>query len=90
MTVGVQPEDRPLDAILADLRSRYVLRRPPLSRSLTPRLDSSSDEVRFRAANELYSFVRRHFPPLPDERASLFATTGSLIGVGWWVWTDSE
>ncbi|KAK4703758.1 serine/threonine-protein kinase mTOR, partial [Phenoliferia sp. Uapishka_3] len=38
MTAGVKPQDRPLDAILADLRNK-------------------SDEVRFRASNELYSYI---------------------------------
>ncbi|KAM0752153.1 FAT-domain-containing protein [Meredithblackwellia eburnea MCA 4105] len=38
MTAGPKPQDRPLDAILADLRNK-------------------SDEVRFRASNELYNYI---------------------------------
>ena len=64
MTAGVKPQDRPLDAILSDLRNKYALqalrcassgprsgadeRSPPLSRS---------DEVRKQASNELYNYI---------------------------------
>lgn len=59
-----------MDAILFDLRSKYVCRPDPPSPSLphyasvltpVPSLFPSprrSDDVRFRAANELYNYVR--------------------------------
>lgn len=58
MTAGVKPQDRPLDAILIDLRNKcahpgsMVCRAP--SDGCLPR---RSDEVRFRASNELYSYI---------------------------------
>ena len=74
MTAGVQPEDRPLDAILADLRSRSVSPSAPLVSisHAAPRLQIRRGPL--QSCERALQLRTLHFPPFAVSSAHFLAT----------------